>query len=243
MVESITNTTNVCNTTVNANQVFFINGGSSNRCTVTASGSSTVSTNMSCFAENSTMNNVTNNLAQTAQQSAKSIQQQFGFLTFSEAINISQSYINLSNVIQTTFYNSCITSISNNQLAVIDCENSNDFTVDVDFNQTNIVTQDCIFNNAAVTQIKNDITQFVEQKAYSEIENYVAGVLMAFTLVLFAFAAVIFLVLILISPKKKTTDQNASVLEQQTGVDLQITDVRKNIENVIKSNSGTVTAQ
>lgn len=203
MVESITTTTNQCTTQVNSGQFFFINGGSSDGCKVTASGKNVVTTNLSCYATTAVMNQVSNNISQAAQQAATSIQQQFGLASFSEAINVDHSYINLSNIIQTTFYNSCITNISNAQVAVINCGNSTNFTADVDFSNTTNVTQDCVFKNASVTTVQNDLTQYVDQTAYSEIQNYIAGIMMAFAMVLFAFAAIIFLVLMVISPKKK----------------------------------------
>lgn len=204
MVQSITTSTNKCNVKVNTGQYFFISGGNSFDCTVTATGNSNTITDMTCYASSDIVNDMTNNLSQTAQQAATSIQQQFGMLAFSEAINVSRSYMNLSNVVQTAFYNSCITDITNSQVAIIDCQNSSNFTADVSFNQTTIVTQDCVFNNKSVTKIRNDLIQYVKQSARSEIQNYIAGIMMAFAMVLFAFAAIIFLVLILISPKRKT---------------------------------------
>lgn len=217
MVQSITTSTNTCNVQVNSGQYFFISGGNSVNCTVTATGSSKVISDMSCYASTVVINDVSNSLAQAAQQAATSVQQQFGLLAFSESINIAQSYMNLSNVIQTAFYNSCITKITTAQVAVIDCENSTNFTADVNFDNTIEVTQDCVFKNGSVSKIQNDLTQYIDQVAYSEIKNYVAAVLMAFSLVLFAFAAIIFLVLILLSPKKKAEPPPEEGIENTEG--------------------------
>lgn len=208
MVQSITTATTDCVTQVNSGQFFFINGGDSNGCDITATGSSSVTTNLNCYASTVVVNDVSNSLAQSAQQAATSIQQQFGLLSFSESINVFQSYMNLSNIIQTAFYNSCITSITNAQVAVINCGNSTDLTAVVNFDQTTQVMQDCIFENKSVAQVQNDLTQYVDQMAYSEIENYIAGILMAFAMVLFAFAAIIFFVIVLISPKRKSDPVN-----------------------------------
>lgn len=225
MVQSITTSTNTCNVQVNTGQFYYINGGSSTDCTVNATGTSTVTTDMTCYASTVVVNSVADNLAQSAQQAATSIQQQFGLAAFSESINIFQSYMNLSNVIQTAFYNSCITNISNAQVAIINCGNSTNFTADVDFTQTTNVMQDCVFKNASVSKIQNDLTQYVQQMSKSEIQNYVAGILMAFGLVLIAFAAILFLAIVLISPKRK----NQPPIEKENQ---QNEEKKQSIENV-----------
>lgn len=97
----------------------------------------------------------------------------------------------------TAFYNSCISNITNNQVASITCGDSIGMNADLDFAQTTVQTQDCVFENTAVNDSKNDITQSVAQKAKAEIQNFIAGIIMAIAIVIVAAGLLIFLLIIL----------------------------------------------
>lgn len=196
MTNSITTSTNQCSTNVTTGQYNIIRGGNSVNCNVTVSANIETQVDMSCYASTDVQNNVSNDLSQAAKLQAEAVNQQFALLTFSEAINMSNSYINLSNTMSTAFYNSCITDITTNQTNVIDCQGSTDMTVDVSFDDTTRLSQDCVFNNSNVVNISNKIKQSVKAAATAEIQNYIAGVITAIIGLLLIVGLVLFLLLL-----------------------------------------------
>ena len=215
MTNSITTSTNQCSTNVTTGQYNIIKGGNSINCNVSVSADIETQVDMSCYASTDVQNNVSNTLAQAAKLQAEAVNQQFGLLTFSEAINVSNSYINLSNNMTTAFYNSCITDITTNQTNVIDCGGSSNMTVDVNFNDTTQLSQDCVFNNSNVVRVSNNIKQSVAAAAKAEIQNYIAGIITAMLGVLVVIGLILFLLLLIFKSsggKKETTR-----VEQQSG--------------------------
>jgi len=196
MTNSITTSTNQCSTNVTTGQYNIIRGGTSIGCNVTVSANIETQVDMSCYASTDVQNNVSNDLSQAAKLQASAINQQFELLTYSDAINISNSYINLSNTMSTAFYNSCITDITTNQTNVIDCQGSTDMTVDVSFDDTTQLSQNCVFNNSNVVNISNKIKQSVKASATAEIKNYIAGVITAIIGLLLIVGLVLFLLLL-----------------------------------------------
>lgn len=196
MTDSITTSTNQCSTNVTTGQYNIIKGGNSVGCTVNVSANIETQVDMSCYASTDVQNNVSNNLSQAAKLQSEAVNQQFALLSFSEAINVSNSYINLSNTMSTAFYNSCITDITTNQTNVIDCQGSTNMTVDVSFNDTTQLSQNCVFNNTNVVNVSNQIKQSISAAAKAEIQNFIAGIITAIIGLLLVVGLVLFLLLL-----------------------------------------------
>jgi len=121
----------------------------------------------------------------------------------------------------TAFYNSCIVDITANQTNVVNCQGSENMTVDIDFKNTTDLTQDCVFNNTNVTNVTNNIKQSVAQKAKAEIQNYIAGIITAMLGVLVVVGLILFLLLLLFKSTggKKGKDNAQPQPQQQQGGD------------------------
>lgn len=204
MNEVITSSTNQCSTTVNTGVYNIVNGGNSISCDVSSNSTVTVTTDISCLASTSVENQIINNLTQSAKQQAEAINQQFALLSFSEAINVSNSYLTLANQMNTAFYNSCVTEITSNEVNVINCGSSTGLTVDLDYNNTIKDTQNCIFNNSSVTNTANNISQSIAQAARAKITNYISQIIFAIALVVVFAGIALFLILLIMKAGKKS---------------------------------------
>lgn len=202
----ITSTSNQCSTTINTGVYNIVLGGNSVNCNVDQDSNVTVSTDMSCVASTTVQNDILNNLTQSAMQQAEAINQQFGLLSFSEAINVTNGYLSLANNMNTAFYNSCVTEITSNEVNVVSCGGSTNFNVDLDYDNTIKNTQNCIFNNSSVTTTSNNITQSVAQSAKAVIQNYLAGIIFAIALVIVGAGIVLFLILIIMKAGGKKNE-------------------------------------
>jgi hypothetical protein len=171
---------------------------------------------MSCISSTSIQNQVINDLTQSAKQQAEAINQQFGLLTFAEAISISSSYLTLANQMNTAFYNSCVTEISNNNVSVISCGGSTNMSVDINYDSTIQNTQNCVFNNSSVTNTANDIAQSISQVSRAKISNFLATIFFAIALVIIASAIFLFLILLIMKAGKKQDMQIATTPEKET---------------------------
>lgn len=206
VIDVTTDVTNSCTFKTKNTQLFVVDGGKSVNCKASGTFNSFTSLDTTCITSTETQNDMKNQVAQTAQQQAELIAQQFK-LGNTSASNIADLYAELATTVTNTYYNSCINEITNNQTAIIKCAESTNLVADANFNQTTNASAQCIFSNKSVNDIIADIDQEVRQTAKIEVKNFYAEILGAIFGIIIMAGIIIFGILILlyfISRSKKS---------------------------------------
>lgn len=143
-----------------------------------------------CIQNVTLQNNLSQIMAQEADQIAKSIAQQFQFGT-TVAKNVSTQTANLAIQVSNSFVQNCAGYSA--QFQEFNLTNSTNVTGNVYLNweQYNASTFQCVMQDQAVTNASQQLQQTTNQEAQSTVENFLATILGT----IFAIFAVIFIII------------------------------------------------
>ncbi len=177
--EVVNKAVNDCKLVVTQSQIASFSGITGGTLNVNSNWTQQAALDLGCVADNKFQTAMNNSLAQSAKQTAEAVVQQFSLATFSEATNYVELSMKASNIVQNTFYNSCLGSITQNQTIVFSDISNTNIAVGLNWSQTTDAVTNCIFNNSTVNGIQNDMSQAISQAATAKQENFLTGILVA----------------------------------------------------------------
>jgi hypothetical protein len=181
-----------------SNQIVILNAKKCNDSSADVNLNQSRSINTLCLSSIVTQNDMRNQLAVKAQQQAELVAQQFQFGFWNDISNTIDLFAYLSTVINNTYYNSCVNKFTNNQVAIINCEDSYNLTATVDINSSEDLNARCIYNNESVNDIVNDIKENFDQAGKLKVQNFFAAIIAAIVGVLVVAGIILFIIVIFV---------------------------------------------
>lgn len=143
-------------------------------------------TDLTCVSTSTVQTNINNNVSQVISQIATAISQAYNIPVGStEAQNIANAMITVSNDVVETFNNTCSQEIAQNQNVSICAQNGSKVGVgSINFDESIKSTTSCIQKILSTTGVTNQVTQSITQKATAKIDSILGAILFAIILII-----------------------------------------------------------
>nr|QBK90613.1 MAG: lipid membrane protein [Pithovirus LCPAC104] len=176
LVNIVISATQNCQTTISQNQVLNISGNTGVTIDLgKIDWSQVINYNLSCISQVDTQTNIDQNLQEEIDQISSSINQAFNLSGTTEADNILNILTKLSDQIKISFNQTCKNIFQQDQVFNITGNNDSQIKTTLNFNQSVDGALQCIQEDSAVQQIKEELRQQIAQKSSVEVESLLAG--------------------------------------------------------------------
>lgn len=179
-----------------------------------------------CVQNVSFNNDIGQAMAQEAQQLAKAISQQFQ-LASAKASNLSRATAELSINVSNAFVQECISSESQEQIAILKNNTKSDINVFNNWQQYNMSTFDCVMKDSAVTNARQKVDQITTQQATATVENFMAGIIGAIFAVFAIIGLIIFAIFFFRSGTSPVTNTPTKIQNTQEQTDIELQEIQK----------------